>query len=196
MTYKELTVKQYFEILDALKEIDEPIQVTEALIKIIFDKDLASLDIMQANKLIKELDFLNQPYKTSKPKQVYVIDNMEFNPVFDITKITTAQYIDFQTLIKLDNKKLLMNCLFIRKGESYGDNDYSDLLYNKMSIADYLDVLDFFRIALKRLTADTLDSSLKMMKRLWKAKKNPEMLIKIVRMKAARLALDEDELVL
>ena len=88
-----------------------------------------------------------------------------------------------------------MNCLFIRKGESYGDNDYSDLLYSKMSIADYLDVLDFFRIALKRLTADTLDSSLKMMKRLWKAKKNPEMLIKIVRMKAARLALNEDELI-
>lgn len=194
MTYKELTVKQYFEILDALKEVDEPIQVTEALIKIIFDKDLASLEIAQANKLVKELDFLNKPYKASKPKQAYKIDGLVFKPVFDITKITTAQYIDFQTLIKLDNKKLLMNCLFIKDGESYGDNDYSDLLYSKLSVADYLDVLGFFRIALKRLTANTLDSSLKMMKRLWKAKKNPEMLIKIVRMKAARLALDEDEL--
>lgn len=195
MTYKELTVKQYFEILDALKDTEEPIQVTEALVKIIFNEDLATLNIQTANKLIKELDFLNEAYKPSKPKRAYKIDDMEFNPVFDITKITTAQYIDFQTLIKLDNKKLLMNCLFIRKGESYGDNDYSDLLYSKMSIADYLDVLDFFRIALKRLTADTLDSSLKMMKRLWKAKKNPEMLIKIVRMKAARLALNEDGLI-
>ena len=195
MTYKELTVKQYFEIIDALKEIEDPIQITESLVKIIFNKDLANMELQQANKLIKELDFLNQPYKASRPKNVYTIDNIQFKPVFDITKITTAQYIDFQTLIKLDNKKLLLNCLFIKKGELYGDSDNSDFLYSKLSIADYLDVLNFFRIALKRLTANTLDSSLKMMKRLWKAKKNPEMLIKMVRMKAARLALNEDGLI-
>lgn len=193
MTYKELTVKQYYDIIETIKDVTEPIQVTEALIKIIFDEDLANLDILQANKLVRQLDFLNKPYDVKKPNKQYVIDNQKFNVVYDLTKITTAQYVDFQTLIKTDNKKLLLNCLFIKDGESYGDNDYSDLLYNNLSIADYLDVLDFFRIALKKLTVDTLDSSLKKTKSLWRATKNRELLFKMIRLKQARLALNEDE---
>lgn len=190
MTYKDITIKQYFDILEATKEITEPIELTESLIKIIFNEDLANLELTKANKLIKQLDFLNSPYKPNKPKKIYKINDIEFRFISDITKITTAQYIDFQTFIKQNNQKMLLNCLFVK--DTYGE-DNSDLIYENLTIADYLDCLFFFQVALQKLTKTTLDSSLKKMKKLYKANPKQELLIKIVRMKAALLQLNEVE---
>lgn len=193
MTYKDLTVDKYFNILDLLNSESEPILITEGLVKILFDKDLANLPVLEANTVVNQLSFLNTPYKVSKPKSSYTIGNRIFEPVFDITKITTAQYMDFQTLLRIGDKKHLLNCLLVEKGTTYGDNDNSDYLYANLSVADYLDLLDFFQKALQRLTRDTLVSSLKKMKKLYKATKNRTLLIAIVRLKAQLLRLNEVE---
>lgn len=71
---------------------------------------------------------MTDPYKPKTPKKEYVINGIKFKPTLDVSKITTAQYIDFQELVKRGEHKLLLNVFFIKDGEEYGDSDNSDLL--------------------------------------------------------------------
>lgn len=164
MNWSNLTIKQYYSILDATKKDLSDLELSAELIKIIFNRDIEDLPYIKSLSLIKQLDFLRTPYEPSLIKKCFKIGNKEFIPVTDISKITTAQYIDFQTLYKQEDWKHLLNCLFICKGEKYGDNDYSDLLWDYLSATDYIDTLFFFLKFWKKYTVDTLRSSLKLVK--------------------------------
>lgn len=77
---------------------------------------------------MNELDFLKEPYKPHQPKERYEVKGEVFKTTLDVSKLTTAQYLDYIALLEAKDYKRLLNCLFIKEGEQYGDGDYSDLL--------------------------------------------------------------------
>ncbi len=145
---------------------------------------------------MNELDFLKEPYKASQPKKSYEVKGEVFNTMLDVSKLTTAQYLDYIALLEAKDYKRLLNCLFIKEGEQYGDNDYSDLLWNSMTLDCYADTLFFFRNSLTTLTHNILPSSLRKMRRQVRRVRKEERLPylrKMVQMKQALLIVDEDE---
>ena len=142
------------------------------------------------------MKFLQEPYKPKTPKKEYVIKGIKFRPTLDVSKITTAQYIDYQELLKRNEHKLLLNVLFIKDGEDYGQSDYSDFLWENLTLPDYSDVMFFFLQLLNNLTMDTLNSSKKILKKLYRKEKDQEkkedLLNKMAQIQIALLEINEN----
>lgn len=198
MKWEEISVKKYYEILDILKEDQgDSIALNAALIDCIWDIDSADIPIYKFGYYLDELGFLQKPYEPKAPKKEYHIGEMIFCPVLDVSKITTAQYIDFQEFIKREDHKNILNVLFIKKGEDYGQSDNSELLWENLSLPDYSDVMFFFLHLLNNLMTDSLISSKKILKKQYRKEKNPEkkkeIMDQMVKIQQALLAVNESE---
>ena len=176
MKWEEISVGQYYEILDILNEDYEGDEITQnvELINCIWKINSEDVSIVRFGWYVKELEFLREPYKPKKPKKEYTIKGQIFCPVLDVSKITTAQYIDFQELIKRGDRKNLLNVFFIKKGEEYGQSDNADFLWENLQLTDFADVQFFFLRLLNSLMTDTLLSSKKMLRTAYKMEKDPE----------------------
>ena len=167
------------------------------LIDCIWGIDSADIPIVRFSWYLDELKFLQEPYKPKTPKKEYVIKGIKFRPTLDVSKITTAQYIDYQELLKRNEHKLLLNVLFIKDGEDYGQSDYSDFLWENLTLPDYSDVMFFFLRLLNNLTMDTLNSSKKTLKKMYRREKDPkkkeELMDEMVKIQQALLAISENE---
>lgn len=198
MNWNEISVKQYYEILDILREEseDDAISLNARLIDCIWGIDSADIPVIRFSWYINELEFLQNPYKPKIPKNEYTIKGITFIPTLDVSKITTAQYIDFQELIKRGDTKHLLNVFFIKKDEEYGQSDYSELLWENLSLPDYADVQFFFLHLLDRLMMDTLNSSKKILKKLYRKEKDQEkkedLLNKMAQIQIALLEINEN----
>lgn len=198
MNWNEITVNKYYEILDILNdEIGDAIEYNTRLIDCIWGINSADIPIVRFSWYLDELKFLQEPYKPKTPKKEYVIKGIKFRPTLDVSKITTAQYIDYQELLKRNEHKLLLNVLFIKDGEDYGQSDYSDFLWENLTLPDYSDVMFFFLQLLNNLTMDTLNSSKKMLKKMYRREKDPkkkeELMNEMVKIQQALLAISENE---
>jgi hypothetical protein len=127
-----------------------------------------------------------------------VVAGKKFKPILDVSKITTAQYIDFQELVKRGDHKLLLNVLFIEDGKEYGEVDNSDLLWENLTLDAYSDVMYFFQRLLLDLMKDTLNSSKKILKKEYRKEKDPqkkqEMMDQMVKIHLALSELNENGL--
>lgn len=197
MKWEEISVKKYYEILDILKDsVGDALESNARLIDCIWGIDSADIPVVRFTWYLDELKFLQEPYEPKTPRASYKVKDIEFIPVLDVSKITTAQYIDFQELIKREDHKLLLNVLFIKKGEEYGESDYSDLLWENLSLVDYSDVMFFFLHLLDSLMTDTLNSSKKILKKMYRKEKDPqkkqEIMDQMVQIHQAVLAVNEN----
>lgn len=176
MKWENISVRQYYEILDILNEDYSGDEITQNadLIDCIWKVHSEDVSIVRFGAYLKELEFLQHPYKPKTPKKEYLVKGITFCPVLDVSKITTAQYIDFQELIKRGDKKNLLNVFFIKKGEEYGQSDNAELLWENLSLTDFADVQFFFLHLLNRLMTDTLNSSKKILKKLYRMEKDQE----------------------
>ena len=200
MKWEDLTVKKYYEILDILEyDIGDPLELNSQLIDCIWDIDSAEIPVIRFSWYLDELKFLQEPYKPKTPKKEYVVKDKKFRPVLDVSKITTAQYIDFQELVKRKDHKLMLNVLFIEDGKEYGEADNSDFLWENLTLDAYSDVLYFFQELLLNLMKDTLNSSKKILKKMYRKEKDPqkkeELMNEMVRIHQALSVLDENGLV-
>ena len=199
MKWENISVRQFYEILDILNEDYSGDEITQNadLIDCIWKVHSEDVSIVRFGAYLKELEFLQHPYKPKTPKKEYLVKGITFCPVLDVSKITTAQYIDFQELIKRGDKKNLLNVFFIKKGEEYGQSDNAELLWENLSLTDFADVQFFFLRLLNNLMMDTLLSSKKMLKKMYRKEKDPmkkeELMNQMATIKMALLELNDSE---
>lgn len=198
MKWDEITVNKYYEILDIFNDEEgDALEMNSRLIDCIWGIDSADIPIVKFSWYLDELKFLQEPYKPKLPKKEYIVKGIKFKPILDVSKITTAQYIDYQELLKRNEHKLLLNVLFIKDGEDYGQSDYSDFLWENLTLPDYSDVMFFFLRLLNNLTMDTLNSSKKTLKKMYRREKDPkkkeELMDEMVKIQRAILAISENE---
>lgn len=196
--WSTISVRKYYEILDILGEdMDDAIVANSRLIDCIWGIDSASIPIVKFSYYLKELEFLQNPYKPKSPKREYTIAGVKFKPTFDVSTITTAQYIDYQEFLKRKDVPHLLNVLFIKDGEEYGQSDYSELLYENLMLTDYSDCQFFFLHLWKNLMMDTLNSSKRMLKKEYKKEKDPmkkeELMNQMVALQTTLLELNDSE---
>lgn len=141
-TWKDITLRQFNKIQDLLQEIDE--YTTLNIIDVLYDVDSANLPAMEVmNKYAHSLDFLMTTIPTNeKLKDVYTINQREYNSNINLTQMTTAQFVDYQNYSK-ENPVDISKCLsvfIIPKGHTYNDG------YDLKQVQDDIKDLDMVTI--------------------------------------------------
>ena len=170
-SYKEMTLQMY-EHLSKIAESDtDDIEKQIQMVSVLTGKttkEVEDLPISVYHDLAKKTVFLMREPEIEQIKsntvkineRVYVITN-------DVTKITTAQYIDFQEYMKQGkNLANVLSTLLVPKGEKYGDADFLEVKKDieRLPICTALGLYAFFLQRFAKLIANMLHCSMSALK--------------------------------
>lgn len=185
--WEEVSLKKYEELMQFIKEnvkmtdLDRSIEIYAILSD---NKDeardkLLNMPIDELGKELSKVQFIINKYKSKIPDTEYTIDGNKYTVQLNLKSMTAAQYIDFQNFYKdyEKNFKYIFLCFLIPKGKKYGEDydvmELADSLYDKIPVTIVTDIMIFFCRLLKGLTAATLISSIREMKKILKKEKDP-----------------------
>lgn len=153
--YRNLPVGKWLEILELSR--DESVDALEQQVKTIAiltgltEAEVLALPIMEYKSLAGKTKFLEKEYEGKlQIAKSYGLNGMELIPVKDFSKITTAQYVDYQTFSKEGDMYLVqtLSTLLVPKGKKYNDGYDMDAVQqairNNLSVADVLSLYAFF----------------------------------------------------
>ena len=153
--YRNLPVGKWLEILELSR--DENVDALEQQVKTIAiltgltDDEVLDLPIMEYKSLAAKTMFLEKDYDGKlQIAKSYGLNGMELIPVKDFSKITTAQYVDYQTFSKEGDMYLVqtLSTLLVPKGKKYNDGCDMDAVQqairDNLSVADVVSLYAFF----------------------------------------------------
>ena len=153
--YRDLPVGKWLEIMELSK--DENVDALEQQVKTIAiltgltEDEVLDLPIMEYKSLAAKTMFLEKEYDGKlQITKSYGLNGMELIPVKDFNKITTAQYVDYQTFSKEGDMYLVqtLSTLLVPKGKKYNDGYDMDAVQqairDNLSVADVLSLYAFF----------------------------------------------------
>ena len=153
--YRNLPVGKWLEILELSK--DENVDALEQQVKTIAiltgltEDEVLDLPIVEYRELASKTMFLEKEYDGKlQIAKSYGLNGMELIPVKDFNKITTAQYVDYQTFSKEGDMYLVqtLSTLLVPKGKKYNDGYDMDAVQqairDNLSVADVLSLYAFF----------------------------------------------------
>ena len=167
--YRDLPIGMYLDIceIDRRTDIDELHKQVGiiSLLSGMAEEDIYDLPIGDYKTLASKTRYLSHPYDGEVlTAKVYSLDGWVLQPVQDFRKITTAQYIDFQTFVKGGEQNIveIISTMLIPKGKKYNqDYDVVELqksLREHLSVADALSLFAFFFVQYNQLIKDSLTS--------------------------------------
>ena len=153
--YRNLPVGKWLEILEISK--DENVDALEQQVKTIAiltgltEDEVLDLPIVEYRELASKTMFLEKEYDGKlQIAKSYGLNGMELIPVKDFNKITTAQYVDYQTFSKEGDMYLVqtLSTLLVPKGKKYNDGYDMDAVQqairDNLSVADVVSLYAFF----------------------------------------------------
>ena len=121
MKWNDITLKQFYEIKEILSVQDDWTVLN--LIDCIYNVDCQNLPIKELKKF--DISFINEPIPEVKVNKYYTLNGTKYSSNCDITKVTVAQFIDYQNYIKEDEVRLekLLSVFFMPDGcKDYNTN--------------------------------------------------------------------------
>lgn len=193
-SYKELLIGKYRKIMDLCR--DESLShfnMQMAVFSVLSDMSedvLLDMPITEFQKIALAATFLEKDIPEQdghKVAAVYRIGIWELIPDLDVSKLTTAQYVDFQMFCKEDgNIAQLLSCFLIPKGCKYGRGydiaQVHEALETELSIYDASVLTAFFLKKCQRSINGILTSSIRDTRTLPKAVRK-EVKAKVMEMK-------------
>lgn len=133
--WENISIDKYYDIKDILDdETDDDITKNVKLVAVMMDKDeqeVWDMDMAQAGDYISQLQFLNKFELPKHPNMNIKLPGYDLKVIKDLTKITVAQYVDFQNFIKLpmrEGMEKILSIFLIPDGYKYNDGyDIVDL---------------------------------------------------------------------
>lgn len=200
-SYNELPIGKYLRIVQELQaegkeDIDRLVTII-AILNDMAEDDVLNLPIAEFTTLSEATTFLygEQPKHTGRVTDKLKLDGKVYKLTTNVNKLTTAQYIDFQTFAKDPQTYLveLLSVFIIPEGKTY--NDGYDIMEVQRTIRENITaphataIVGFFLQKLKNSAIGMLIYLGWKMKR--RAKKNPKTMEKIEDLKT-RLQRDGD----
>lgn len=185
--WQQITISDYMELQEIVNR-EDAVDVEVGIVALLcgVDEDeIGKLPILEYQRLRRESQFISKfpEIKGKAPKSI-TINNNKYDVITDVSKLTTAQYIDFQTYLKMnDMEKWLPNILtifIIPKGMKYGNEDYNidDLakdIKEYLPVTTAFEMCGFFQITfLNSIRGTVIYLESKMKKMLRKAKTEEE----------------------
>lgn len=201
-SYDKLPIGTYLDIQAAtprdpaednvIEDLNYQVAVLSALSGLT-ERELLNLPIGEYRAMVEQASFLTKaPASVKRPAGRYNLGDFTLIPTSDLRKVTTAQYIDFQSYAPEGNAKLveLLSVFLVPAGHHYGDGydplDVQAAIRAELSVADAVALVAFFFESWVRLTQDTLRSlekETRNARRIRDPKKRAELLERIARTK-------------
>lgn len=176
-----VSIKKYYDILDIINDSDDEITKNVKIVALLMDKDeeeIWNMDMIQAGDYISRLQFLGKFDFPKNPNMNIKLPGYDLEVIKDITKITVAQYVDFQNYVKMplrEGMEKILSVFLIPEGcrynEGYDIIDLQNVIRENMSFRVGQSLFAFF---LKRY-GESLISSLAYYRKQIRKEKNPQM---------------------
>ena len=162
--YISLTLGTFLDIDAILQSDKEEIDKQVAIIALLSgetEADILALPLAEYAALAAKTDFLRQECPPVTAPARVVVGGRAYIPVKDFTKVTTAQYVDFQTFSKQGTQKLpeILAVLLVPEGHKYNEGyDFLDVVADvkTLPLPVALSLVGFFFGALSESIADSL----------------------------------------
>ena len=197
-SYKQLPVGLYLDICEAsqdesMDELAKQVRIL-ALLSGTTDDEILNMPIADYQRAVVASDFLQREYQPSgRCASSYKVGGYDLRPFADWTKMTAAQFIDYQTYAGNGTEPHIVeivSVVLVPAGKKYGDGyDVADVqraIRDNLSVADVLDIVAFF---FSQYAAFLKDSLTYLKRRALKMKDGTEKetALKQVRLMEARL---------
>lgn len=197
-SYKQLPVGLYLDICEAsqdasMDELAKQVRIL-ALLSGTTDDEILNMPIADYQRAVVASDFLQREYQPSgRCASSYKVGGYDLRPFADWTKMTAAQFIDYQTYAGKGTEPHIVeivSVVLVPAGKKYGDGyDVADVqraIRDNLSVADVLDIVAFF---FSQYAAFLKDSLIYLKRRALKMKDGTEKetALKQVRLMEARL---------
>lgn len=192
--YADLPVGLYMEILATsradMEDIDKQVRII-SLLSGMPETQVLTLPIPDYKALAAATEFLTEPCQEGLVAKSYRLGGVELVPTSDLTKITAAQYIDFQTLSKGGDERTVELCsvFLVPKGCKYNVGydiaDVQDVIRRHLSVQDVVTLAAFFLRRYAELIVSSLTSCKRLIRRTKDAKKKAELEAKMAEAETA-----------
>lgn len=133
--WENISIDKYYYIKDILDdETDDDITKNVKLVAVMLDKDeqeVWDMDMAQAGDYISRLQFLGKFELPKNSNMKIKLPNYDLVVMKDLTKISVAQYVDFQNFIKMplrEGMEKILSIFLIPEDHKYNDGyDIIDL---------------------------------------------------------------------
>ena len=168
-TWKDITLaahKRILEVYDKYRFEEDDSMMLYDLVTAVYGwppQKIEEMTISEANQYVDTIAFLGEKPKPVTAKGSYILNGKKYKTCMDLTRVTTAQYIDFQQMADKSGEMPaeFLSIILIPEGKTY-NNGY-DLSEAVEDIRYYLTVeealgltaffFDLLRISMKRSTA-------------------------------------------
>lgn len=174
-SYEKLPVGKFMELQEIVNDEEaDAVDKNIAIVSILTDIDpveLYNMPIARFGELMAYTDFLQNPLLNVPVENKYKVCDWVLVPTVDFSKMTTAQFIDYQSYIKEANKNLveILTVFLIPEGHNYNDGYDMARLQNDirehMNITEASSLSGFFLLLWKSLSKAILHSLVKKMKK-------------------------------
>ena len=169
------------ETMDKIAEISNNSNYTDEqretdIIKLltgITDDEIDNMNIVDYQKILNSLKFLNQPISKVLPKDSITLNNKTYNVLLYPSRMTAAQFLDYKTIMTSDmthKTARLIACFVVPEGSKYADDSYNpddvvNDIYKYMSIEYAYGLTFFFESQYKAFATGILAYSIKEIKK-------------------------------
>lgn len=181
---------------ESLSEDDKSLQSAAILAHISYDT-LLNLPLDEAQELVARTAFLYEKPEKKKIRKTYTLNGRTYVPIMPMEDMTTAQFIDFNSLINDIDERLpeILSIFLVPKGHKYNDgydkNTVVKDIAERLMVTEALGMASFFINGYKKYAMRTLlysEAALEVA--MWKAPKELRPQAKEV-MKAVRHLREE-----
>lgn len=181
MTWKDIKLSQYYKIKDLLKEPDE--YTTYNLLDVLFDIDSVNMPITKLSKYAGAIDFIKDEVPTVNLKDKYEINGTTYCSNLNLTKVTAAQFVDYQNYIGTEKFEDYLSVFFIPEGHKYNDGYDIEQVKKDMLELDFPTVKSigfFFTVQFEKLQTTTLSYLRKELKKMKLGKEQTKKVVEMI----------------
>ena len=183
-SWDEITISEFLQLIQ-LQEVNDDFQLAREveIMKILTgDPNIDDLSLPEFKQLMNKVTFMNQPIpETIYPSKSYNTPKFKYIIKPDLTKLTTAQYVDYTNYVKksegLEDLAKILSVFFIPKGFEYGEgydmDEVIEDIENNVDIVTASSVANFFALQSQTCIKALKDYSIRMMKKAMKKQKDP-----------------------
>lgn len=118
--WNDITVAQFYKIKDIIEGPQDD-YMTLNLLDIIYDIDSSNMPITELNKYNGALEFLNKEVPVVKLEEKYEINGIIYMTGYNLSKISAAQFIDYQNYTGTNKYEDYLSVVFIPEDHQYND---------------------------------------------------------------------------
>ena len=185
--WKDVTLG-IFNRMNEISQLDDEMERAVELIALLSGMkvdDVLALPLDKFKAMMAETGWMSTPPDIEQPREEYTINGKQYVLTMNFHKLTTAQYIDFQSYSKDSDYSKMLSVFLVPKGKKYGEGyDALEVIndVSTMPVGEVLGLMGFFIILYRSWSQALLKYSSRILRKAAKREKNQELMETVKKM--------------